>query len=50
MTSQEIKSATEDHKSPTGWLKEIAYQLALLNEHGDDSNAGKLKKALARVR
>ena len=32
MTSQEIKNTLEDSRSVVGWLKEIAYQLALSNE------------------
>lgn len=33
MTAEEIKNAPESSKTEAGWLKEIAYQLALLNEH-----------------
>ena len=32
MTSEEIKAALEDTKSEKGWIKEVAYQLAVLNE------------------
>lgn len=32
MTSQEIKHTPEDARSVVGWLKEIAYQLAVSNE------------------
>lgn len=32
MTSEEIIILPQDARSESGWLKEIAYQLALLNE------------------
>lgn len=32
MTAEEIKNASESSKTEAGWLKEIAYQLAVLNE------------------
>lgn len=32
MTSIEIKETDESAKTEKGWLREVAYQLALLNE------------------
>lgn len=32
MTSEEIKELSESGRTEVGWLKEIAYQLACLNE------------------
>ena len=32
MTSDEIKETPQDGRTSSGWLKEIAYQLALLND------------------
>lgn len=33
MTAAEIKEQIAEGKTQIGWLKEIAFQLALMNEH-----------------
>lgn len=35
MTSQEIQQTEENKRTVAGWLKEIAYQLAVANERGE---------------
>lgn len=38
MTSEEIKETPQEARSQAGWLKEIAYQLAQLNESKQQPN------------
>jgi hypothetical protein len=43
--SEEIKSTPESNKTVEGWLKEIAYQLALMNESVQEEITTEVKRA-----
>jgi len=43
MTPEEIKETDESCKTEKGWLKEIAYQLAVMNQPKQPFQVGKKK-------